>query len=51
MDNTAAYTAWQRMQYMHNMIGERSQIETLNNNRYPEILWDQSKGCFIKISA
>lgn len=33
------YPAWQGMQYMHNMIDERSKIEKLNNDRYPEIKW------------
>ena len=33
------YPAWQGMQYMHNMIDERSKIETLDNDRYPEIRW------------
>jgi len=33
------YPAWQGMQYMHNMIDERSKIEKLDNDRYPEIRW------------
>ena len=33
------YPAWQGMQYMHNMIDERSFIENYNNQRYPEIHW------------
>jgi uncharacterized protein YbjT (DUF2867 family) len=37
------YPAWQGMQYMHNMIDERSKIEKLDNNRYPEIRWTTVK--------
>ena len=33
------YPAWQGMQYMHNMIDERSFIETYDNQRYSEIHW------------
>ena len=33
------YPAWQGMQYMHNMIDDRSNIITLDNNRYPHINW------------
>lgn len=33
------YPAWQGMQYMHNMIDERSKTEKLDNDRYPEIKW------------
>jgi hypothetical protein len=33
------YPAWQGMQYMHNMIDERSNIDHLNNDRYPEMRW------------
>lgn len=33
------YPAWQGMQYMHNMIDERSKIEVLNNDRYTGIQW------------
>ena len=33
------YPAWQGMQYMSNMIDDRSRIEYLDNNRYPEIAW------------
>jgi hypothetical protein len=29
------YPAWQGMQYMRNMIDERSNVEVLHNNRYP----------------
>ena len=37
------YPAWQGMQYMHNMIDERSNIDKLDNNRYPEIKWTTVK--------
>lgn len=33
------YPAWQGMQYMHNMIDDRSKINKLDNDRYPEIKW------------
>jgi nucleoside-diphosphate-sugar epimerase len=33
------YPAWQGMQYMHNMIDQRSKTEKLDNNRYPEMKW------------
>jgi len=33
------YPAWQGMQYMHNMIDERSKIDKLDNSRYPEVQW------------
>ena len=33
------YPAWQGMQYMHNMIDERSSMETLDNNRFSDIRW------------
>jgi nucleoside-diphosphate-sugar epimerase len=33
------YPAWQGMQYMCNMIDERSRVENLDNNLYPEISW------------
>ena len=37
------YPAWQGMQYMHNMIDERSKIYRLANDRYPEIKWTTVK--------
>jgi nucleoside-diphosphate-sugar epimerase len=37
------YPAWQGMQYMHNMIDERSEISELNNNRYSDIKWTSVK--------
>lgn len=33
------YPAWQGMQYMRNMIDERSNLNILDNNRYPGIHW------------
>jgi hypothetical protein len=33
------YPAWQGMQYMCNMIDERSNTDMLDNNRYPEMAW------------
>ena len=33
------YPAWQGMQYMHNMIDDRSNIVQLDNDRYPGIKW------------
>ena len=33
------YPAWQGMQYMHNMIDERSFIDTYDNQRYTKIHW------------
>lgn len=33
------YPAWQGMQYMRNMIDERSKIDKLDNVRYPDIKW------------
>ena len=33
------YPAWQGMQYMHNMIDERSTIKQLDNDRYKGIEW------------
>jgi hypothetical protein len=33
------YPAWQGMQYMHNMIDQRSKIDQLDNDRYPGIQW------------
>ena len=33
------YPAWQGMQYMSNMIDERSNTDMLDNNRYPEMAW------------
>lgn len=37
------YPAWQGMQYMHNMIDDRSNMDKLDNDRYPEIKWTTVK--------
>lgn len=37
------YPAWQGMQYMHNMIDERSTIDQLDNDRYKGIKWTTVK--------
>jgi nucleoside-diphosphate-sugar epimerase len=37
------YPAWQGMQYMHNMIDERSETAKHDNDRYPEIKWTTVK--------
>ena len=42
------YPAWQGMQYMHNMIDERSKIEKLDNDRYAEIKWTTVKDVLTK---
>ncbi len=42
------YPAWQGMQYMHNMIDERSKITKLDNDRYPEIRWTTVKDVLSK---
>lgn len=42
------YPAWQGMQYMHNMIDDRSKIDKLNNDRYPEIQWTTVKDVLSK---
>lgn len=36
---TDLYPAWQGMQYMRNMIDERSNLITTDNNRYPDLKW------------
>jgi hypothetical protein len=42
------YPAWQGMQYMHNMIDERSKMAKLDNDRYPEIRWTTVKDVLSK---
>lgn len=42
------YPAWQGMQYMHNMIDERSKIDTLDNDRYPAIQWTTVRDVLMK---
>lgn len=41
------YPAWQGMQYMHNMIDERSKINTLDNERYEGMKWTKVKDVLI----
>lgn len=45
------YPAWQGMQYMHNMIDQRSKIDKLDNNRYPEMKWTTVKDFLVKYKA
>ena len=33
------YPAWQGMQYMHNLIDKRANIDKIDNDRYPGIQW------------
>ncbi|MGA2823462.1 MAG: hypothetical protein ABSE72_08050, partial [Bacteroidales bacterium] len=40
---TELYPAWQGMQYMRNMIDERSKLDTLDNDRYPNMHWTTVK--------
>ncbi len=37
------YPAWQGMQYMRNMIDDRSKVDRLDNDRYPGIRWTTVK--------
>ena len=37
------YPAWQGMQYMHNMIDDRSNIDKPDNDRYPGMHWTTVK--------
>ena len=37
------YPAWQGMQYMRNMIDERSTLNAIDNNRYPGIKWTTAR--------
>lgn len=37
------YPAWQGMQYMHNMIDDRSVMTELDNNRYRDVQWTTAK--------
>ena len=46
--NNELYPAWQGMQYMHNMIDERSTMSKLDNNRYPDIRWTTVKDVLLK---
>jgi nucleoside-diphosphate-sugar epimerase len=42
------YPAWQGMQYMHNMLGGRALMNTLDNNRYPNIRWTKVRDVLAK---
>ena len=42
------YPAWQGMQYMHNMIDERSNMDRLDNERYPNMRWTRVKDVLLK---
>jgi NmrA-like family len=44
---TELYPAWQGMQYMRNMIDERSNLPVLDNDRYPGIKWTTVKDVLI----
>lgn len=33
------FPAWQGMQYLHNMLSGKAKLRTLDNNRYPEVVW------------
>ena len=46
--NEDLYPAWQGMQYMHNMIDERSTINKLDNDRYPDMCWTSIKALLTK---
>jgi uncharacterized protein YbjT (DUF2867 family) len=37
------YPAWQGMQYMHNMYSGEAKLQTIDNNRYPELKWTSVK--------
>lgn len=37
------YPAWQGMQYMSNMIDQRSRLTRLDNDRYPHLKWTNAK--------
>ena len=37
------YPAWQGMQYMRNMIDERSNLSSTDNDRYPNMVWTSVK--------
>ncbi len=40
---TDLYPAWQGMQYMRNMMDERSTLNTIDNNRYADMKWTTVK--------
>ncbi|MBO0933144.1 NmrA family NAD(P)-binding protein [Fibrella aquatilis] len=37
------YPAWQGMQYMRDMLDGRAEMKTLDNNRYPGIIWTTAR--------
>ncbi len=45
------YPAWQGMQYMHNMIDERSKIAALDNDRYPKMKWTLVKDILVNFKT
>ncbi len=47
-DEKELYPAWQGMQYMHNMIDERSTMHQIDNNRYPNMPWTTVKEMLLK---
>jgi nucleoside-diphosphate-sugar epimerase len=40
---TELYPAWQGMQYMRNMMDQRSIVQTTDNDRYPDMRWTKVK--------
>jgi nucleoside-diphosphate-sugar epimerase len=42
------YSAWQGMQYMHNMVDPRATMEKLDNDRYPAMKWTTIKDVLTK---
>ena len=37
------YPAWQGMQYLSNMIDERSKLDRIDNDRYPNMKWTSAR--------
>lgn len=37
------YPAWQGMQYMHNMVGGKAKMRSLDNDRYPDMNWIRAR--------
>jgi nucleoside-diphosphate-sugar epimerase len=37
------FPRWQGMQYMHNMFSGRAQLESLDNDRYPNMRWTSAR--------
>ena len=44
----ALYPAWQGMQYMRNMVDKRSDLVTVDNERYSEMPWTKAKDVLSK---